>query len=373
MKGHTRWLVIILVALSLMLPRLLSPHFGFFDDANTILVSQRILSGDWNPGMEAGDGRFRPAYWLYSALIYAFAGQNPFWFFLGNAVLLTGIALGFARLAAVLLKDSRYGLVAGVVFLLSGPVVENVYTLSKPELQQAFWITCSLLACGFCAPPAGRLRWWLGVLLSAAALFLACATKEVSLLLGGISAAWLVMALTWGKLRQKYAWAERSSAVYPLGAYLLACLGGCGVFMLARANYLPFGIIERGYASNFMFSMDLLTNHTRLWMDLLLRDYLYIFPLAAAPLLQLIRRRALENLDLLGYAAVWMLVWVGVYIPWQYTLAYYLLPFTLGAVLAAAALLRENLAVLREAQGMLKNPGYSRPGRLWPPFLADSA
>jgi hypothetical protein len=73
-------------------------------------------------------------------LILLLAGADPFWFFFGNLLLLMGITL------CVVLIAQRYGMepfqatLAGIFFLLSGPIIENAYTLTKGELQQTLWL-----------------------------------------------------------------------------------------------------------------------------------------------------------------------------------------------------------------------------------------
>src|SRR3989304_378280 len=96
-----------LLAVVLMLPRLADPHFGFFDDTSTIQTAQSVVDGDWSAVMEGYRGRARPLYWLLYTAIYAVAGAHPFWFFVGNTILLCLIVVGVILLARNLGADRR--------------------------------------------------------------------------------------------------------------------------------------------------------------------------------------------------------------------------------------------------------------------------
>jgi hypothetical protein len=136
------WLALglpVLAAVALMLPRILSPQFVLFDDATSISIGHQTWNGEWDWRQDLGQyGRFRPVYWLAYSLTYRLAGYHAAWYFVGNLFLLAGT--GFL-IAWTLLRITRKPLaagVAGMAFVLGGPVVEAAYTLSKPELLQVF-------------------------------------------------------------------------------------------------------------------------------------------------------------------------------------------------------------------------------------------
>ena len=58
-----------LVCLALMLPRLLFPQFGLFDDGLMIGRARLLSQGEWALGEDFAAGRFRPMYWLYSPFL----------------------------------------------------------------------------------------------------------------------------------------------------------------------------------------------------------------------------------------------------------------------------------------------------------------
>ena len=50
-------------------------------------------------------------------------------------------------------------------------------------------------------------------------------------------------------------------------------------------------------------------------------------------------------------SVVWMLGWMAVYLPWSWTLEYFLLPFTLGAAVFAGVALGQIVQDLQRATG----------------------
>jgi hypothetical protein len=328
----------------LMIPRLLSPQFGFFDDATTITTSENILNGSWSLADEAYHGRFRPVYWMYYALIYAFAGQNPFWFFMGNALLLSLLTVGIIRLTSALGFNRFQAWFAGMLYVLAGSTLENIYTLSKPELQQSLWLVLSLLTIGLFTPAASKRKKLLALALASTMIFLSCACKETSLIILPIAVAWFLTI--WflrliNKLPDETQFPKRR-------AYMFAALLGVVAFLILRWLNLPSGLIESGYPSRFDFSLARVTENTRIWLDLLMRDYLYLIPLALSPILWWLLRREFQTLHRIFEIGIWMLAWTMIYLPWQFTQEYYLLPFALGAAILAGLLLGENFTLLQQ-------------------------
>ena len=80
-------IVPLIIAVFIMLPRLISPQFGLFDDGSMLVEVNRLIEHDWSMVRDIHAGRFRPIYWLYFLFIFAFAGPTPFWFFFGHLVL----------------------------------------------------------------------------------------------------------------------------------------------------------------------------------------------------------------------------------------------------------------------------------------------
>ena len=338
----------VVFALVLMAPRLAEPHFGFFDDAITLQAAQRVADGEWQVatgGALGPQGRARPVYWLYNSALYVLAGDDPFWFFVGNTILLCATVAAVIALAGRLSSDGRVAWVAGTLFILSGPVIENAYTLSKPELQQILWILLSLWLAHAAEKSEGPGR-IVGIGLAAVAVFVACNTKETAVLLLPVSLAWL--GIGWILPRLRISVAGQAYLADP--ALFFACLAGVAAYVASSSAYTTADRLLAGYASGFQFDPVRMLATARVWVDWLNRDFLYLAPPTALVLLRFRRFR-----PRLGQAlpwAIWMGLWVVVYIPWVFTPEYYLLPAAVGAALLGALLLSANLEILHAERGL---------------------
>ena len=73
------------------------------------------------------------------------------------------------------------------------------------------------------------------------------------------------------------------------------------------------------------------------WAGWLIRDFAWMIPLLLVPFMAF-RRHALHQARLLVGALIWILVWIGLYIPWEFAVEYYMLPLTLGISATAATI-----------------------------------
>ena len=361
----------VLLAVLIMLPRLLSPQFGLFDDGTTILTSQQIASGHWDPAMEAGSGRFRPVYWLYYGLIYLLAGKSPLAFFAGNLLLL---ALTAAILIALVRRagGSRWqAFLAGLLFALSGPVIEAYYTLSKPEPVQLLALALALLALVEFYRARGTRRRGMALLGALLATLLAALTKETTLILIPISAAWAGLAWIDLTRRKSLPVVVKSTRPDQNGlraslAMLAASLAAGLAFVALRAIYIGGKVPPGGYASNYIFSRQQIASSAFRWAGWLVRDFPYLLALVLVVVILLVARR---RLSLLPYwdALVWMAAWIIGYLPWKYTQEYYLLPFAAGAAVfggLAAGSVSDHLAGLKSPARALVWAGMVLAGLL---------
>jgi hypothetical protein len=284
------WTVLLLLTLVivLMLPRLTSAQFGAFDDPMMLLTAKKLLAGDFQWQDDPTAGRFRPFYWLQYALLYAVGGAQPVWFFSGNLILLAALVLslyGFVRLAGG--EPWRAGLAAGVL-LFSGAVIENTVTLSKPELQQSFWLIGFLLLTRL----RGATRWQQGVgfLAATGAALAACLTKETGVILPLVVLAWLLLAWVLERLGQPVKDSARR-----LLRWLAAAVLGAGLFFVLRACSYPMGLMDYGYGSNFTLDVGHWLSQIKAWRVWLQRDYLFLLPLLVMPLAARLQRIRLAH------------------------------------------------------------------------------
>jgi hypothetical protein len=311
------------LAALVMLPRLASAQFGLLDDGLT-LQTGREVHGRWSSVLYLipETGRFFPAYWLVYSGIWSLVGTRPLAFFTVNVLVLASLLAMLARLVRFQGGTRASVVVATTVFALGGPAIETFYTLSKAESLQLAWIALSLLAT---AASAAHARWSVSraawIALAAAALLLAHATKETSVVLIPIALGWL--AVEW-----------RSSSASPGGVrfaatYVVIAIVAAVVFAGLRWQYAALKLAEGTYTSAYIFQSATVGPALFRIAAWLVRDFAFLLPLVAVSLLRPRLRRPIL------YAGVWMTGWLLVYLPWPATFEYYLLPFALGAAVLA--------------------------------------
>jgi hypothetical protein len=314
----------VLVCMLIMLPRLGSPQFGLLDDGTTIATSQQMAAGKWNIANEVGSGRFRPAYWLYYGAIYLAAGPDARAFFTGNLLLFVFITAGLVTLVRINGGTRLAAGLAGLFFALAGAAIENFYTLSKPEAPQLLGFTLLLIAVSAYARVRHKAVKALLVVLALLAMAWSMSVKETGVAMVPISLAWLGIA--WLVERRQAVRLETASRLVLVGSALVISAG----FILLRTSLVTLGLPGGGYSSNYAFTLQRFLSSGLRWAGWLVRDYLYILPLALFLLALWIKQRSVPSGRRYLEWFVWMGVWIAIYLPWVYSLEYYLLPFALG-------------------------------------------
>jgi hypothetical protein len=315
------------LAVLVMLPRLLSSQFGLLDDGLTLQTGRETL-GRWSSvlGLIPETGRFFPAYWLVYSAVFGIVGARPLAFFILNVALLAGLLVLLARVVRLTRGTPVQAVVAVVAFAVCGPAIEAFYTLSKAEPLQMVWIGLSVLAAAASArephrgPRAGLIT------LAGAALVLAYATKETSVVLIPVSLGWV--AVEWS-LR-----GERQTGARFAITFAALNVAGAAVFFALRWRYAALPLAEGMYTRAYSLEPGTIGPALFRLCAWMVRDFAFLLPLTAAALVVLPwggpewRRRIL-------YAFVWMGGWLAVYAPWPATFEYYLLPFAAGAAIFA--------------------------------------
>jgi hypothetical protein len=328
----------LLLGVVFMLPRLLSAQFGFFDDARGLGIAKSIWSGTWSLGAEAANGRFRPLYTYYNALIYRLVGLRPFWFFTGNLLILLAIIFFLILLVQSLGLGRKAAWVAGFSLVLAGPTLESFYTLNKPETLQALWLLLFVLTSGLYVRIKNRFGKVVVLLLLTTLAFLICITKETGILL--IPAALFSYLVTWFWYRMT----NRSNhpKVKLRSAMWWSAFFGVLIYLIIASIFMQHNLLTTR-SSNFNFTPAWLYSQIRLAGDWMLRDYLFLVPMGMVALIALFRKANRDKLFLLLEFLVWMGLWIGVYIPWIYIPEYYLLPAALITALICALFVSVDL------------------------------
>ncbi|OGN95631.1 MAG: hypothetical protein A2Z71_00565 [Chloroflexi bacterium RBG_13_50_21] len=359
----------ILVCVLIMLPRLISPQFGLMDDGRGVLISRGIMQGNLDLSWDIQAGRLRPVYWAGFAFWYMLADGHAFWYFLGNLIVFSATTWVLIRLVIELGGSMLQAWASGMIFALSPPVIENVYTLSKAENLQLF-LLCTAIWLVVIAIKYGRgYSYWVTLVGALLLVQTACFTKESTLLMIPISISWWL--ISWlGKLRKisTATFAEKVTRWLTL----ISLLSG-GVYYLARSIFISSKIIGVGQGSSFSFEgSQILTGLVR-WGGWILRDFIWLMPMILVVLIWCLVKRQPPRSGLWIFAGVWMLAWLGVYIPWYFGAEYYLMPFTAGVAVLSGVLLVEIIAFIGNPRRIWKATGTITLGLTSLLFLATQA
>jgi len=336
----------IVIAVAVMVPRLMDPHFGLLDDGATIETARRIAAGDWITWDIQG-GRFRPAYWAFWLVLYLIGGESPLAFFLGSTFLLAAVSVLVTTLLGLWTRRWWMGLLASVILVLSPPSVELYYTLSKGEGLQVFWILLALLLITLFSRRKGRNFTALSIVFAAVSILLACLSKETGVIILPLSVAGLLLALL--SERRSFRWRLSN----PYVQAVLSATTAFVVFFLVRILILQFTIVDSaGYASNYAIDLRVLAVSAYRWAGLLLSDFPYLLILLPA-LFLIWKNLSRSNKHVLLTALLWFAAWVGIFLPWDGITVYFQYPAAVGlAVVTAITLTEMPGAIMRASTGL---------------------
>jgi hypothetical protein len=332
----------VVLAFLVMLPRLLSAQFGLLDDGMT-LHAVRYMSHDWTSAftMAKGAGRFFPSYFFFLFFVHALAGPNPFLFFAANCAVFAATTAGLIGLVRLMGGTALQAWAAGVFFVVSGPVIENYYTLSKAEPPQLLWVVISLLLAS--VGVRRRSRWGRAAFFAATtgALLVADTSKETGVVTVAIAVGWLVvgrLCLDPARAAPNLGWRRWYA--------LASVLAVAGVFAL-RAYFGALGIWQRDYSGLYRLEAMTVLGSLIDALVFLFRDFAYVAPLAVLAVVLRITR-PWPRRPLLLDTVVWMCGWLAVYLPWSWVVEYFLLPFAFGAAVFCGVVAGEAIQALRD-------------------------
>ena len=330
----------VLLAFLLMVPRLVSLHFGLFDNGRILVTAEKIAQGTWYTGADSIEGRFRPIHWLWFTLSYLVGGTNPLWFYIANTLALLTIVGGLIILVRAAGGSRLQASLTGLVFLLSGPIMESFMSL-KGEVIQLTLIVISLLAVLLYARARNFLQKITAIVLIFFVLSLAYLTKETSLVLLPISLVWYLLSRFWpGYEKEPHRRAARA-------AYLIANLLAAALFFILRKVSISTQISGGTYSGQYTLSLGQLGVSALRWAGWLVRDFVWVVPLVVLAMVVFISQRRLKNRYLLIDAFIWMGAWICIYLPWTFMAEYYMLPFALGLAVFVSVCVVETIPTLQ--------------------------
>jgi hypothetical protein len=326
-----------LCSLVIMLPRLLSPNFNFEDDGLSLRAAQRILAGDVHWIFNDFGSRFRPLYWLGFVPLNMIGGRNPFWYFCSNTIILAALSFLIVRLVKDNGGTNLQACLSGLLFILSSPVIETFYTVSKAEHVQLIWLLLSLIMFKWIGQKslAGKIT---AFLLVTSAILVALLVKETTIVILPIAFGWFILTLIFNR--------HDRSTILSEGKYLFASLVAVAAF-LALENYFLGGMLTgKGYGNNFSFTPGLMFFMLFAWSGWMLRDFYngifcFLILLSLFP-----RMRNTVNSRLILAAVIWMCGWFAIFLAWDRVCDYYLLPFAVGFSIFCGIILGDTLGIV---------------------------
>lgn len=324
----------LLLAVLIMIPRLTSAQFGLLDDGYIMNEVKAILDGDLNILLGHEAGRFRPVYWLYFTLIYAIAGPNPFWFYIGHLIILLILIVEIQTLMKHQGVNHVHILLTTLVFIFSIPIIENFYTLSKGEPLQLVFILASILCLEKQKAKINHRMSWVLRALTIITLIIAFWTKETAYIMLPLSALWAAYALI---QRNRISIEERKAYLHYLGAILIAAVVNVLIFTVLNVS------LASGDSYTSQYELDVISILTRAprWMTLYVHYFSFLLPLAIMVVIIFLNKEN-ENKQLthnLVFWGSWILAWSIGLMPWQFAESYYLLPFSVGVSILIALLI----------------------------------
>ncbi len=315
----------LILAVLIMAPRLTSAQFGFLDDGYILHEVQSILDGDLSLQSDIASGRFRPLYWLYFTLIYALAGPNPVWFFMGHLVILLITLLEIRLLMKSLGAREGQILLTSLAFLFSIPIIENFYTLSKGETLQLVFLLGALLGLEKLKQATQPRTTWFAAIFTCLSLLAAIWAKETAYIMAPLAALWAGYAHLQRKHNpQAEQRAYRIFLVATLAVIMLNFL------MLSLWGNLP--TRSEVYTGNYDLNFTAILTRAPRWLTLYAFYFPHLLPLAILAVVCLLKKGEPAHRfkhDLFFWAG-WVLAWsVGLF-PWEFAEVYYLLPFSAG-------------------------------------------
>jgi hypothetical protein len=231
--------------------------------------------------------------------------------------------------------SSRQAWLTGVLFAISGPAIENHYTLSKAEPLQLLLLLCILLVA--VRPGDGKRSVVVTVFASGGLLLVAAAVKETALLMAPLAGGWL--ALSWLRNRREL----HPESVRRHAALLFGVVLGGVAYLALRQVFIGQALVGFGYADRYeLFTSRVLSSASR-WFAWVLHDFAYVLPLLIGG--ALLGRDGLRPMrPRLAVVLVWLLAWMVFYLPWQFVADYYLLPVAAGVAVFAATLVEGILS-----------------------------
>jgi len=330
MKSRTTNLTLIffpvLLTLLIMTPRLISPNFGMLDDGTMFVRAKEVLSGNFSNSFDIGAGRFKPASYIINAINFFFFRYSPLWYFIGMSLMF--LTINFCLV--FILQKARVSplciIISLIFFAFNGTIIESFYTLSKHETYQLMWVVISILflVLGYFSKTKQENK--IFTILAGIFIFIAFYTKETTFAMVAIIGGFWLYTI---KLKSLIPIEFRKMLLN----YLMIIIMGGFLYLITLSLSSTVSISSGTYSQNYSLELKNLLSNVLRWTHLLIHYFPYLFPAMIGFLILLTgNRKPKIGSILIGmvFAAIWSTFWFGIYLPWSFSEAYYLLPFSFG-------------------------------------------
>lgn len=331
---------IVIICLLVMLPRIQSPQFGLLDDGFSIKVVQELSQDPFSAfSFFSYTGRFLPGYWLFQTALFQFLGASARKWAIIYYLILTLESIGVFFILRLRGFSRSIASAAGILFCLSGPVIESFYTFSKAEILVIGWIIFALITFGLSTRVKTRWKQAALLFLTTTGLLFSMLSKEVGITTIGIFAGWAIVSKIFPDSSFDFLDRRRSLLLFFLSL-------GAGILYITLFFYfVPFFIGGESFTSS-NYEMDYLKiqRHIFDWISFFLRDFLYLIPLLFLFVMPSFRKPGV----LRGFIeqVIWMGAWVLIYLPWPNLQEYFIFPFGLGCSILGGILLGRAFELL---------------------------
>jgi len=126
------------------------------------------------------------------------------------------------------------------------------------------------------------------------------------------------------------------------------------VFWIMRTLTVSSKLTGGSYTNQYALQFSAIAGSLVRWMGWLGRDFAYLLPLLVLALIWVIVRRRLPSPPFWAEATVWILAWIGLYLPWELMSGYYMMPVAVGLALLGGVLVEIGVQAWQEKQRWLR-------------------
>ena len=119
------------------------------------------------------------------------------------------------------------------------------------------------------------------------------------------------------------------------------------LYFILRRLGAPAALASGTYTRAYHVDASRILTSLSTWTAWLFRDFPYLFPLVIFVIWS-VRRKEQQQTRMLADPLLWMAGWVAVFLPWQSTLEYYLLPFAAGCAIFCGVAAGDLVTRLRQ-------------------------